>query len=108
MTAIGLVQIVLYFAIVALIVPFLGDYMAKVFQGERVFLSPLIRPVEAGLYKLCGIRENQEQRWLGYLGAVMLFTAAGIVFTYVILRLQNHLPLNPDSQAPLNSWLSFN
>jgi potassium-transporting ATPase potassium-binding subunit len=108
MTSIGLAQILIYFAIVALIAPFLGGYMAKVFAGERVFLSTIIRPVESGFYKLAGVREDQEQHWLGYLGAVMLFTLAGIIITYLILRLQSHLPLNPDGQTPLNGWLSFN
>jgi len=108
MTAAGLAQILIYFAIVALTVPFLGDYMAKVFAGERVFLSPILRPLEKGFYKLAGVREEQEQHWLGYLGAVMLFTFAGIIISYAVLRLQNHLPFNPDGQAPVNGWLSFN
>ena len=108
MTLIGLVQILIYFAVVAAIVPFLGNYMAKVFAGERVFLSPVVRPVERVIYRLGGVREEREQTWLGYLVAVMLFTFVGILITYLILRLQNHLPFNPDGQAPVNGWLSFN
>src|SRR5258708_5637974 len=99
MTLIGLVQILIFIALVALIAPFLGNYMAKVFSGERVFTSPVIRPVERALYKLGGIREDNEQHWLGYLIAVMLFTLAGIVATYVLLRTQSHLPFNPDNQS---------
>ena len=108
MTAAGLIQIVIYFGILALIVPFLGNYMARVFDGQRVFLSPLLRPLERAFYRLSGVREDQEQTWMGYLVAVMLFTLAGIVISYVILRLQNHLPFNPDGQSPVNGWLSFN
>ena len=108
MTAIGLLQIVIFVGIVVAIVPLLGGYMTKVFQGERVFLSPVVRPVEVGFYRLAGVRESREQRWTGYLLAVMLFTLVGMVATYVLLRLQGHLPLNPDHQSPVGGYLSFN
>jgi len=108
MTLIGLLQILILAALVALVTPFLGGYMAKVFQGQRVFLSPVIRPVERVLYKLGGVDEEREQSWLGYLAAVMLFTLVGILVTYLILRIQNHLPLNPDHQGPVGGYLSFN
>ncbi len=108
MTAIGLLQIVIFLALVALIAPFLGEYMARVFQGERVFPSPVLRPLERGFYRLAGVREEREQRWTGYLVAVMLFSLIGLLLTYLILRLQNHLPLNPDHQGPVGGYLSFN
>jgi K+-transporting ATPase ATPase A chain len=108
MTANEIVQIVIYLAIVALITPFLGEYMAKVFSGQRVFLSPVVRPVERGFYLLAGIREDREQRWTGYLLAVLLFSVVGLLLTYAILRLQAHLPFNPDGQAAVPGWLSFN
>jgi potassium-transporting ATPase potassium-binding subunit len=108
MTLIGLLQIVIVLAIVGILMPPLGNYMAKVFQGERVFLSPVIRPLEVGVYKLSGVREDQEQRWTGYLLAVMLFSVAGLLISYAIMRLQAHLPLNPDGQSAVNGWLSFN
>jgi potassium-transporting ATPase potassium-binding subunit len=108
MTPSGIVQIVVYLLIVALIAPFLGEYMAKVFTGERVFLSPVIRPIERGFYFLSGIREDREQRWTGYLIGVMLFSVVGLLITYAILRLQAHLPFNPDGQAAVPGLLSFN
>jgi K+-transporting ATPase ATPase A chain len=108
MTAIGLLQIVIFVAIVVGIVPLLGGYMTKVFQGERVFLSPVVRPLEVGFYRVAGVRESREQKWTGYLVAVMLFTLVGIVLTYLLLRLQSHLPLNPDHQTPVGGYLSFN
>jgi potassium-transporting ATPase potassium-binding subunit len=108
MTPNGIVQIVVYLLIVALIAPFLGEYMAKVFTGERVFLSPVIRPIERGFYFLSGIREDREQRWTGYLIAVMLFSVVGLLITYAILRLQAHLPFDPDGQAAVPGLLSFN
>jgi K+-transporting ATPase ATPase A chain len=108
MTWIGFAQIVLYFAIVAALTPLLGNYMARVFQGERVFLTPVIRPAERLFYALSGVHEEREQRWTGYLAAVMLFSVVGLLVTYAVLRLQGHLPFNPDGQAPVNGWLSFN
>ncbi len=108
MTAIGLLQILIFLALVALIAPFLGGYMARVFQGARVFLSPVVRPVERGVYWLSGVREDREQRWTGYLVAVMLFSVVGLLLTYLILRTQNHLPLNPDHQSGVGGYLSFN
>ncbi len=108
MTWIGLLQIVIYLAVVAALAPPLGEYMARVFAGERVFLSPIVRPVERAVYAFCGIREDREQRWMGYLVAVMLFSVAGLLITYAILRLQSVLPFNPDKQSPLSGWLAFN
>src|SRR5581483_5966030 len=108
MTWIGLLQIVIYLAIVAVLTPPLGEYMARVFAGERVFLSPVARPVERAFYALSGIQEDREQRWTGYLIAVMLFSVAGLLITYAILRLQASLPFNPDKQSPVNGWLAFN
>src|SRR5690242_17583440 len=106
MTAIGRLQFVSCIGLVALVEPLLGEYMARVFQGERVFLSPVVRPIERGFYRLAGVREEREQRWTGYLVAVMLFSLVGLLLTYLILRLQNHLPLNPDHQGPVGGYLS--
>jgi K+-transporting ATPase ATPase A chain len=108
MTAIGLVQILIFLALVALVAPFLGEYMARVFQGQRVFLSPVVRPLERGVYRLAGVHEEREQRWTGYLVAVLLFSVVGLLLTYLMLRIQNHLPLNPDHQGGVGGYLSFN
>src|SRR5579875_821708 len=101
-------QIIALLVVIAVITPLLGGYMAKVYTGERVFLSPVIRPIEVGIYRICGVRETREQRWTAYLAAVMLFTLAGMALTYIILRVQSHLPLNPDHQTDVGSYLSFN
>ena len=69
--------------------------MARLFQGERTFLHPVLRPVEALVYKLCGIREDAEQRWTQYAGGVLSFSVFAFLFVYVIQRLQGFLPLNP-------------
>ncbi|HZS14954.1 MAG TPA: potassium-transporting ATPase subunit KdpA, partial [Candidatus Dormibacteraeota bacterium] len=87
---------------------FLGLYMVRVFNGERVFLSRVLRPVERGFYRVSGIDEDKEQGWKGYLVAVLLISIVSLVFTYVILRIQDHLPLNPQGQSSVPGDLSFN
>ena len=93
MTFIGWLQIALYFIVLtALVVP-LGRYMARVFEGERTFLTPVFRPVEIALYRIAGVDETKEQHWLTYTIAALLFNAAGFALLYAILRLQAILPL---------------
>src|SRR3981081_2002815 len=77
---------------------FIGPYMHRVFTGQRVFMSPVVRPVERGFYWLSGIREDHEQTWVFYLVAMLAIQIVSLLFTYVILRLQDHLPLNPMGQ----------
>jgi K+-transporting ATPase ATPase A chain len=108
MTLSGWVQIALYFAILtALVVP-LGRFMARVFQGERTFLSPLFRPVEAVLYRAAGVDETREQHWLTYTVAMLLFNAAGFLVVYALQRFQAVLPLNPAGMPAVAPDLSFN
>jgi K+-transporting ATPase ATPase A chain len=106
--ALDIIGIVVTLLAVAVGAWFLGGYMVKVFNGERVFLSRVLRPVERGFYRLSGIREEKEQGWKGYLVAVLLVSIVSLVFTYVILRVQDHLPLNPAGQASVPGDLSFN
>jgi K+-transporting ATPase ATPase A chain len=106
--ALDIIGIVVTLVAVAVGAWFLGGYMVKVFNGERVFLSRVLRPVERGFYRLSGIREEKEQGWKGYLVAVLLVSIVSLVFTYVILRVQDHLPLNPAGQASVPGDLSFN
>ena len=87
---------------------FLGGYMATVFTGGRVFLSPVIRPVERGWYRLVGIDEAAEQTWVGYLIATLAVTVVSLLFTYAILRLQDHLPLNPANFPGVPADLAWN
>ncbi|GJD80093.1 potassium-transporting ATPase potassium-binding subunit [Methylobacterium gregans] len=108
MTLNGWMQIALYCAIVLAFVRPLGAYMARVFNGERTFLSPVLAPVERGLYRVSGIDSAQEQTWLGYAGAMIVFNVAGFVLLYAVLRLQAVLPLNPTDQAAVAPDLAFN
>jgi len=87
---------------------FVGLFMVKVFQGERTFLHPVMRPVERFIYWVTGIDEEQEQGWKGYLAAMLVVSVVGLVFTYVILRFQNYLPLNPENFPGVPAALAFN
>ena len=95
MTMIGFVYIVVFFLCLLAVTKPLGLFMARVFEGERTFLHPLLRPLERLIYKLCGIRETSEQRWTQYAASVIAFGLVGFLFIYAIQRLQGLLPLNP-------------
>ena len=108
MTLLGWTQIILYCAIIVALTPVLGAYMTRVFNGERTFLSPVLVPVEAVLYRTAGVDENREQGWLGYTVAMLLFHVAGFAILYLLLRLQDVLPFNPAEQSSVAPDLSFN
>jgi K+-transporting ATPase ATPase A chain len=91
----GILQIVVFFAVVLLLTKPVGLYMAKLFEGERTFLHPVMRPVERLVYKICGIREDVEQRWTRYAGGLLAFSIFAFLFVYALQRLQGFLPLNP-------------
>jgi potassium-transporting ATPase potassium-binding subunit len=108
MTVNGWLQILFYLVVLtALVVP-LGRFMASVFEGERTFLSPIVRPLEAALYRVSGVDEKREQGWLTYTVAMLLFNAAGFLAVYILMRLQAFLPLNPADQSAVTPDLSFN
>src|SRR5215471_6297084 len=108
MTVIGWIQILLYCAIIVAIVPFLGGYMTRVFNGERTFLSPVLRPVESALYWMGGVDETREQHWLTYTVAMLFFHVGGFLILYALMRFQAALPFNPAEQSAVASDLSFN
>ena len=99
MTVIGWTQILLYCAIIVAITPVLGGYMTRVFNGERNFLSPILRPVEAAIYWAGGVDEKREQDWLMYTVGMLLFHVGGFAILYALLRLQAALPFNPADQS---------
>jgi K+-transporting ATPase ATPase A chain len=108
MTINGWLQIVIYFAILtALVVP-LGRFMARVFEGERTFLSPLLQPLETALYRVAGVQGKREQHWITYTVAMLFFNAAGFLIVYALQRLQAVLPLNPADQSAVAPDLAFN
>ncbi len=108
MTLMGWLQIGLMVAAVLLVVKPLGIYMARVFSGERVFLTPVLGPVERLFYGISGVDRDREQGWLGYTLAMLAFSVAGFVGLYALLRFQDLLPLNPNGLAGVAPDLAFN
>lgn len=108
MTFSGWLQIILFCAIVLALVKPLGAYLTAVLSGGRTWLSPVFRPVERGLYRLAGTREDEEQHWLAYTLAMLAFSLAGLLALYAIQRLQGMLPLNPVGMANVPADLAFN
>ena len=108
MTIIGWVQILLYFAIIVALTPVLGRYMTRVFNGERTFLTPVLRPVELALYRAAGIDEKREQSWLAYTVGMLLFHVGGFAILYGLMRFQASLPFNPADQSAVAPDLTFN
>ena len=108
MTTVGWLQIALIFALVLVCVKPLGLFMARLFSNERTFLSPVLAPVEHGLYRLSGVDPEKEHGWLAYALAMLAFNAAGFLFLYGLMRLQAVLPLNPQDFGAVAPDLSFN
>lgn len=86
----------------------IGVYMSRVWNGERTWLDPVLKPVEGVFYKASGIDPNRRQGWLGYAGALLAFNLAGFVLLYGILRLQGVLPMNPQGFGGLTTDQAFN
>ena len=109
MSANGIAQVVFYLVLLTLLTPPLGAYIARVYEGKRVWgLSRVLGPVERGTFRLLRIDPAREQDWKGYSVAVLAFSAVGFVLLYAILRLQGHLPLNP-LDVPGMGWnVAFN
>jgi K+-transporting ATPase ATPase A chain len=108
MTFNGWLQIALFAVLVVLLTKPMGYYMTRVFAGERTLLGPVLRPIELGIYKMCGVDEREEQHWVGYAISMLAFSFAGFVIMYGIQRLQNVLPLNPQGQDAVSPDLAFN
>ena len=106
--ALDIIAAVITYAAVGVGAWFIGGYMVKVYKGERVWLSRVIRPVERLTYKIIGVDEEHEQRWLAYLVSILAVTVVSIAFTYVVLRFQDHLPLNPQNLPGVPAPLAFN
>jgi len=108
MDATGILQILIFIALIVGLTPLLGGYMARLFSGERVLLSPLLRPVERGFYRLGGIDPAAEQHWSRYALSLLAFNLAGAVLLYGLQRLQGWLPLNPGAMGAVPPDLAFN
>src|SRR5664279_2680652 len=102
------IQIVLFMVALAVLSPLLGKYMAKVFMGEKHFMKPVFGWLETSIYKVSGIKSEEEMNWKTYMYGVLMFNLFGFVFLFILQMLQAHLPLNTE-KLPNVSWhLSFN
>jgi potassium-transporting ATPase potassium-binding subunit len=108
MTGNDIVQIILYFGVLLLLAKPLGVYMARVYEGQPSGLDRVLGPVERLFYRLCGIKPDEEMSWKKYSGAVLLFSATGMLFLYLLQRLQGFLPLNPQKLPAVSPDSSFN
>ncbi len=108
MTVAGWLQIALVLGLVLAAALPLGSLMAHVFAGERTFLTPVLGPLERGVYRLAGVDPAREQGWLGYTLAILAFNALGFALLYGILRLQGLLPFNPNGLGAVAPDLAFN
>jgi len=107
MTGIGWLQAGVFFLIVLALTKPLGSYMARVFAGERTWLSPIFVPLERLIYRICGVREDEEMTWCAYALSMLAFSLIGLVYLYVLLRTQKWLPFNPqhiDNMTPDLAW----
>jgi K+-transporting ATPase ATPase A chain len=113
MTLNGWLQIALFIAAVLLLAKPMGSYMTAVFERRKTFLDPVLGPCERLLYRVTGVNADEEMRWTQYAVAMLIFSAATLVLTFVVQRLQAHLPWNPqhlpgvESSLALNTAISF-
>jgi K+-transporting ATPase ATPase A chain len=109
MTANGWFQILLFLFFVFLVTKPIGVFLTRVFNRDRTFLDPLLRPIERFLYRICGVDENREMRWTEYATAMLLFSLVSMVVLYGFERLQAYLPFNPQKLGAVNpTALAFN
>jgi len=95
-------------AAILLVTPPLGRYIHRVMEGEHVFLSAVMRPIERGIYRACGVDETVEQDWKGYAISVLAMALVAIVAGYIVFRLQDVLPLNQGGIPAMSPDLAFN
>jgi K+-transporting ATPase ATPase A chain len=100
-------QLIFYMVVLIALAKPLGSFMAKVYQGEKTFLDPVLRPVERLIYRLAGVHADEEMNWKVYAIALMVFNVLGLLVVYALQRLQGFLPLNPQgfgAVTPDSSW----
>jgi K+-transporting ATPase ATPase A chain len=108
MTANGWFQIGLYVLVLFLITKPIGIFLTRVFERQKTFLDPLLRPVERLIYRLCGVDETKEMRWMEYGATMLVFSAVSLILLYLFERLQHWLPWNPQRFANVAPDLAWN
>jgi potassium-transporting ATPase potassium-binding subunit len=108
MTANGWFQIGLYVLVLFLITKPIGIFLTRVFERQKTLLDPLLRPVERAIYRVCGVDENKEMRWMEYGTTMLVFSAVSLILLYLFERLQQWLPWNPQRFANVTPDLAWN
>jgi K+-transporting ATPase ATPase A chain len=108
MTLNGWLQIIVFFAVICFAAKPMGLYMVRVFERERTWLDPVLRPVEKLIYRLTAVKEDHEMRWTEYAVAMLIFSGVTMLLTYIVERIQFHLPLNPQHLAAVTPALAWN
>jgi len=104
----GWLQIVLFIATILLLAKPMGLYLTRVFERRKTFLDPVLAPCERLLYRMTGIKPEEEMRWTEYAIAMLIFSAATLLLTYIVERVQHLLPLNPQHLPAVESSLALN
>src|ERR1700682_5834169 len=109
MTANGWFQIAFFLMLILAVTKPMGVFMARVFNREKTFMDPVLRPVERALYRVTGVDENHEMRWTEYAISMLLFSAVSMLLLYLIERVQGFLPFNPQKFGAVGpTHLAFN
>jgi K+-transporting ATPase ATPase A chain len=108
MTLNGILQIAFYIAALTLLAKPLGTFMARVYQREKTFLDPVLGPLERLIYRLTKISPDEEMDWKANAVALLIFNFVGLIVVYLIQRIQQFLPLNPQGMAAVTPDSSFN
>src|SRR6267143_6749485 len=108
MTLNGWLQILLFFLIILALTKPLGVFMAHVFNREKTFFDPVMRPIERLIYRLTGVDETREMRWTEYAVAMLIFSAVSMLVLYLMQRVQQWLPWNPQGFGAVAPDLAFN
>ncbi len=108
MTGIQLLELAVYLGLIMMITPLLGGYMKRVFAGEKTLLDPVLKPLERGIYRICGVDAQKDQGWIEWTVTMLVVNAASLVILYAMQRLQNFLPFNPNGFGPVSPDSSWN
>jgi K+-transporting ATPase ATPase A chain len=100
----SVVQVVIFLVVLLLLTKPMGLYLTRVFAGERTWLTLVFAPVERLFYKLSGVNPEEEQKWTGYVIAMLLFSVAGMLLLYLIERTQQWLPFQPAGHDRCRAW----
>jgi K+-transporting ATPase ATPase A chain len=107
-TGLAIVKIALYVAVIIALTPLFGGYMKRVFAGEKTLLDPVLRPLERGIYRICGVDAKKDQGWIEWTIVMLVVNAASLVILYGMQRLQKILPFNPNGLGPVSPDSSWN